>query len=206
MKLAIIGTAGRATDGKILASRPDLYLDTMKRAALKVADLTNSTTLLSGGAAWSDHIAILLFLDNPSRFRLQLELPAPLVTDGDGKSFDDNGTGNFKNNPGAVSNHYHRLFKKALIKLQPNWSPFIDFKRIYDYAEYSSRVTYGFLNRNLIVAREANHCIAMTFGNGAQLKDGGTAHTMSHFLARENHGKAYHLDLNTLKLYEDAKT
>lgn len=215
MKLAIIGTAGRGEDGKRLASDPNNYIQRMLDAAKKVSEITGSTDLISGAAAWADHIAVLLFRDNPDKYSIELELASPLVSDGNcGYKFDDKGTGDFKNNCGAISNHYHKQFKKAFHKSRPSWnpapawSPFDDFfalncKRANHPEKVIFNVGTGFLERNLEVAQKADHCLAMTFGNGKRLKDGGTAHTMSNFLVK-GMGTAWHLDLNTLKLYEGA--
>lgn len=205
MKLAIIGTAGRAADGKILSSDPVYYYDRMQAAALKVADMVGATKLISGGAAWSDHIAVTLFLAHPDRFSLELHLPTRLVENGDEYRFDDNGTRDFKNNPGAVSNHYHDLFKKALSNRYKDWSPYKDFFRCINSKNFSHKITFGFLNRNIVVAKESDACIAMTFGKDNYLKDGGTAHTMSKFLSKGLDPKlAYHLDLNQMKLFDNA--
>lgn len=209
-KLAIIGTAGRADDGKRLAADPERYLTRMLDAAREVSKLTGATELISGGAAWADHIAVLLFLEDPEHYSLELELPAKLIqADAGVRVFDDKGTHDFKSNPGAVSNHYHKAFTKAVAKVRPGFSSFAHFGDIEDVhvglaAEVRLNIGTGFLERNLVVAAKAHHCLAMTFGNGKQLKDGGTAHTMSNFLAKRGHGAAYHLDLNMLKLWEGA--
>lgn len=210
-KLAIIGTAGRADDGKRLALDPETYLTRMLDAAREVSKLTGAIELISGGAGWSDHVAVLLFIEDPDRYTLELELPAALEPDDERRMrYHDKGTRDFKGNAGAISNHYHRLFSKALFKASLEWSSFRDFHIIQKTDHYARRLTInvgtGFLERNLVVASKAHHCLAMTFGNGKQLKDGGTAHTMSHFLAKRDHGDAYHLDLNTLKLWKDAIT
>jgi hypothetical protein len=206
MRLAIIGTAGRADDGKRLASDPEMYLERMQAAVLKVRELTGSNIFLSGGASWADHCAVLLYNEYVGQFGLELELPARLVDDGkDGMRYEDHGTRDFKNNPGAVSNHYLKLMQKAFVKTRPHWSPFKDFHEGSE-GNVVYTVTPGFLARNLVVAAKADHVIAMTFGSGAKLKEGGTAHTMRAFLARPDHGDAYHLDLNTLKLYKGATT
>ncbi len=203
-KLAIIGTAGRGDDGKRLAADPDRYLLRMLDAARKVSEITGATSLISGGAAWSDHLAVLLFLHDPSRYSLELEVPAELVSDGaNGLKYHDKGTGDFKNNPGGVSNHYHRLFNRAVGTLRLS-SSFQDFAKAVE-AGAVVNVGTGFFERNLVVASKADYCLAMTFGDKAQLKDGGTAHTMSAFLRKANHGQAFHLDLNTITLYKGAR-
>lgn len=61
----------------------------------------------------------------------------------------------------------------------------------------------GFLDRNLLVAAEADVFLAMTFGDKSEVKDGGTKHTVNAMLKQGKYG--YHLDLNVLKLYPNAK-
>ena len=60
----------------------------------------------------------------------------------------------------------------------------------------------GFKDRNTLVANCANTFIAMTFGDGARVKEGGTADTVRKMLARGISG--YHLDLNTMRLHKNA--
>jgi hypothetical protein len=199
--LAIIGTAGRGEDGKRLASDPIMYLAEMKRAALDVAYRVGAKKLVSGGAAYADHIAIRMHLEDPSRFFLKLELPAELVKVDEGLGFKDTGERNPHTNPGGTANYYHRRFRDAVNK--PGWSPFSDFTRTLPHILTEVRVTSGFLARNLVVAAEADHCLAMTFGEGPKVKDGGTAHTMTAFL-KKGVGTSWHFDLNTLKLHEGA--
>lgn len=199
-RLAIIGTAGRGDDGKALTARTAEYYGRMLDAARKVAALTGSKALVSGGASWSDHVAVTLFLEDPNGYSLELELPERLDRLADGRlRFHDKGTGDFKGNPGAVSNHYHKRFAKAL-----GHDPYEDFALALANEGCSSTVTFGFHARNLVVAAKADHLLAMTFGEGRKLKDGGTAHTTEAFLARKDRGEAYHLDLNTLKLWPGA--
>lgn len=199
-KLAIIGTAGRGDDGKALSANVAHYYGRMLDAARKVAELTGSKALVSGGASYADHVAVTLFLENPNGYTLELELPERLDRLADGKlRYFDKGTGDFKQNPDAVSNHYHKRFGKVLGR-----DPFDDFRAAQLFPTFTSTVTFGFHARNLVVAQKADHLLAMTFGTGNRLKDGGTAHTTEAFLARRNRGDAYHLDLNTLKLWPGA--
>lgn len=61
----------------------------------------------------------------------------------------------------------------------------------------------GFLDRNLLVAKDADIFLAMTFGNDNEVKDGGTKHTVNAMLKQGKRG--WHLNLNTLKLFCNAK-
>lgn len=198
--LAIIGTAGRKGDGPRLDADPNRYLERMQAAALKVAELCGATELVSGGAAWADHIAVMLFLAHPTRFTLRLELPAPLVPlAGGGLAFEDTGVRDFVANPGGTSNHYHENFGRSAFRYRGR-SPRDDFAAIQGNPRVSIQVTPGLFARNKKVAL-ADHCLAMTFGEGRALKDGGTANTMSAFCARPDRGRAFHLDLSDCRLY-----
>lgn len=180
----------------------------MLAAARKLADLTHATHLVSGGAAWADHMAVLLFLSDPARFTLQIEAPDEMVTAPSGglqyADTGERGPRSFINNPGGTSNHYLQAFADALAITRPQWSPFLDFALVAGHPRVTIRVTHGFQARNLLVAG-AQNALAMTFGEGSLLKDGGTANTMNAFLSRPDHGLAYHLDLSAMKLHAKAR-
>jgi hypothetical protein len=59
------------------------------------------------------------------------------------------------------------------------------------------------MERNTKVAEEADIILAMTFGTGAYIKDGGTADTVRKYFAISGHNVGYHYDLNTLTLHDD---
>ena len=203
--LAIIGTAGRKNDAALLAADPERFAERMLAAALKVADRTKTNHLVSGGAAWADHVAVWLFLSDPTRFTLQIEAPAPFVTAGTGGlEYADTGERDFIKNPGGTSNHYLRAFADTLGLARPEWSPFIDFALVAGHPRATIRVTHGFQPRNLLVA-QSTHALAMTFGGGRVLQDGGTAKTMTAFLARPDHGESYHLDLGAMRMHAGAQ-
>ena len=112
VSLAIIGTAGRGDDYAKLSSDPQRYWNRMIESACKVAELVKADTLVSGGAGWADHCAVALFLFNPSRYRLVLELPASLEADQyDGLCFRDSGA---RGDCGGIANYYHKRLTKLL--------------------------------------------------------------------------------------------
>lgn len=204
MKLAIIGTAGRKDDAARLGGNPGHYYRRMLDAARQVAIYIGADTLVSGGAAWADFMAIALYLEPPNKYQLELHLPAPFCVDaGRGWAFLDTGGVSWITNPGGTANHYLRQFAKQCEPFGGEDFPWKQYKTVQADPEVWTCRSQGFKERNLEVAK-ADHCLAMTFGDGRKVKDGGTAHTMSAFLARPNHGASYHLDLNTLKLYKDA--
>lgn len=75
-------------------------------------------TLMSGGAAWADHLAIVIwnmYQIDRSIFEctitnIILHLPCAITTDG----YEDNGSKNWITNPGPLSNSYHRKFSSVL--------------------------------------------------------------------------------------------
>ncbi len=79
------------------------------------------------------------------------------------------------------------------------------FAKVPNTSKPNGEITHhgGFLDRNLLVAKDADMFLAMTFGNKSEVKDGGTKHTVNAVLKQGKQG--YHLDLNDLKLYSGAK-
>jgi hypothetical protein len=189
-KLAIIGTAGRKEDGERLSG---LIYESMLTAARTVIKLEKITHLVSGGAAWADHVAVTIFIRDRKRpEKLTLHLPA--IYDSLKGQYFDSGERDFISNPGGTANYYHKKFSQALQinslwELGEAWAACADFV-----------VTPGFKERNTKVANEADVLLAMTFGEGARVKDGGTADTVSKFLSLGK-GSVYHYNLNDLSLY-----
>lgn len=201
MKLAIIGTAGRREDADILTRAHWRMMCVIGRT---VAVTTGATELVSGGAAYADHVAVQLFLDGDVK-RLSLHLPADLHPSGFASTSDPY-------DAGRVANHYHREFSKvagidSLAQLN---------QAVGAGAKVSVNLN-GFKARNTDVANSADVMLAFTFGQGERLKDSGTKDTWDKFLARrvanqreadmngainsKGPGHAYHFDLNSRKLY-----
>ena len=179
--VAVIGTAGRKDDAARL--KVDSF-DRMYDFACGTIAEWGVREAVSGGAAWADHVAVRLFLDGKVE-RLRLHFPAVFAG------------GRFQmNQDGEIANHYHRKFTAAR-----------GFDSLAEIAEAVAKgadvtVSRGFFARNAIVAREATHMLAFTFGQPSQdapdgvpyadflpsdagfkqseaggLRDGGTAHT-----------------------------
>ena len=173
--VGIIGTAGRQEDGARLTEGDYRYLVGYIGKAVKPNDV-----LVSGGAAWADHVAVQLFLDGKVG-GLVLHLPAELIVGKDGKL-------TFKNagypSAGSTANYYHSLFDKAL-KVESGSS----LRQIQEAIDRGAVVTFGdgtqgnegMKTRNSLVARDARDVlVAMTFDPNMRTqnpKDGGTADT-----------------------------
>ena len=173
--VGIIGTAGRREDGARLTESDYRYLVSYIGGAVKPNDV-----LISGGAAWADHVAVQLFLDGKVG-GLVLHLPAELIVGPDGKlTFRNGGFGT----AGNTANYYHSLFDKAL-KVESGYS----LKQIQEAIDRGAVVTFGdgtqgnegMKARNSLVARDArDFLVAMTFDPDMKRqtpKDGGTADT-----------------------------
>ena len=191
IKIGIIGTAGRKEDAEKL--NPEKFQQ-MKAAVLGIIapHTSKPITFVSGGAAVADHIAVQLFLALPNT-RLHLHLPAQYdmalhkFVEEPGKMFA----------PGNIANYYHRQFWKRCRQSS------LDELHQAISCGAQATVTPGFKQRNSKVANDADLMVALTFGEGAMLKDGGTLDCMTKFLQRHA-GESAHVDLHTMQVYSPA--
>lgn len=165
--IAIIGTAGRKADEHKLTK------EIWNKMIVKAEDIItkewefrwSEVALVSGGAAYSDHVAVVLFTKNKQETRLTLELPCAW----DKTQFKDLGIFSPNLNPGGTSNFYHRKFSKKM-----GIDSLEDIARaIEEGADIA--ISKGFNDRNNKVAR-ADRMIAFTFGD-RNPQDGGTGFT-----------------------------
>jgi hypothetical protein len=152
----------------------------MYEDALGRFDQSKEYKLVSGGAAWADHLAVELFLNCPEFFKeLQLYLPAPLTAKGiyEGE----------RASSGSASNWYHEMFRDA--------TGVDGRQRILDAIAQGARAESepkaagmgAFFVRNAKVARASNACLAYTWGEGAEPADGGTKDTWRQISGRRVH-------------------
>ncbi|MBK1669081.1 hypothetical protein CKO28_13665 [Rhodovibrio sodomensis] len=187
-RIAIIGTAGRKDDGARLTRH--VWEQMLADARQQLADIQviegadpATTTLVSGGAAYADHLAVKLYREGLAA-DLELHLPAELSDNG---FVEDPARGRM--DAGRVANYYHGQFKSR--------TGVDGLAELRAAAASGARVevTHGFKERNTKVANSADVLLAYTFGGGreitsavpgelayadataAGLKDGGTADT-----------------------------
>lgn len=190
--LGIAGSAGRKDDAKKLSKK---HFESMILVASGlIEELSNNnypiSTIISGGAAWADFVAIQLFLDKKVN-NLRLFLPCEWES------------GSFlskkEKDEGSILNYYHKQFQmvtgiNSLTKMQIAKN---------EGAEFIS--CRGFYARNYLVAK-SDFLLAMTFGNGAEVKSGGTSHCVKCYLDRVRKegffDKSFHYNLNDGKVYE----
>jgi hypothetical protein len=177
-KIAIIGTAGRDKNPLLT---PYLW-ETMK-ADLQTR-VKQTDTLISGGAAWADHLAIYAYLAGWCQ-SLELKLPAPLAS--------DRFLGDFKSS-GSASNHYHHIFgniieENTIIQI----SHAIRMGATFDFEPMLSGIS-GMFIRNAKIAKDCTSIIAYTFGDGDIPADGGTKNTWNKAKTTER----VHIDLKKI--------
>lgn len=199
VSFSIVGTAGRKDDNNRLSFQHFKSMYGISKGLIEILGESNyaPTVLVSGGAAWADHVAVKLFLDGVVK-QLRLFLPCPF----ENGMFKDTGNEDFKLNPGRVANKYHSLFKEKT-GINSLSDLVISKERGAEF-----RVANGFYARNGLVAK-SDILLAMTFGNKEYVKDGGTAHTVKTYLSRVKRegffDKSFHYNLFDGILYKEAK-
>lgn len=169
--ISIIGTSGRKEALKGLS--PKLYHSMVRKAEEVIDSLSLSKEeilLVSGGAAWSDHVAVSLFLTG-NYGGLKLYLPAPF--DEEKEAFFDTGVVNWKTNPGGTANYYFRPFSRSMGRnMLKDLKKALEKGAIIDIPTGKSS---GFHGRNTLVAR-SDVVLAFTWGK-KEPEDGGTKDT-----------------------------
>lgn len=182
--VAIIGTANRK---KELLSKMsvELYEKMVKRAHKTIVNDLNldmsNVILVSGGAAWSDHVAVSLF----NRYcynALKLYIPC----DWKESKYHDNGARGWRHNPGYSANLYHRQFSDIML---------CDTLKEIEESRQNGAVLYvqdGFHARNTCIA-ESDNLIAFTWANNENEITGGSRDTW-----RKCENRKIHISINDL--------
>lgn len=163
-KIAIIGTAGRDKNYPLNAKHWDFMCNIVR------AELEPDDHLISGGAAWADHVAVWAFRMGLVH-SLSLHLPAPMWY---GKYLGDFGTS------GGAANYYHEKFSLTM-----GGGTLDTLAQIGDCIVRGVHYTYqpvahgykAMAERNKLVAAECDHLMAFTLGLGDEPADGGTKMT-----------------------------
>lgn len=186
VKVAIIGTAGRDEHAPQLTAK--LY-HKMKELCDGIICMIfeldpNNVVLISGGAAWSDHIAVDLF--NEGRYpSLTLYLPAPW-------DFDKRRYKETNSACARVANRYHDGFSQATDRKT---------LREIDQAIMHSAIAIdydGFVERNTVIANECQYLIAFTWAENETSIVGGTHDTWEKCKITSNKKKV-HISLLHIK-------
>lgn len=175
--VSIVGTAGRDDNPRYDIALFDKMINTAKHLLKNFDDFV----LVSGGAAWADHIAVRLFLEGRAS-HLVLHLPAEFI---EGK-FNDNGVFSSSRNPGKTANYYHRKFQ-SLTGVNS-----LDEIKLAIEKGAEIHTHDGFMKRNTFVAM-SDFLIAFTWGNDQPPNKGGTRDTWNKCV-----GRKYHISLTQL--------
>ncbi len=196
--ISIIGTAGRdkSMDSAMTRELWQAMLDDARdRVETAAGELGRPVHLVSGGAAWADHLAVALFLEkrDPGCIAgLTLHLPAPLSKTGPGFEGPDIRQGG---SSGAAASWYHQKFSRAvgidsLAQLREAIS------KGAQITEEPAGPGYGAMTRrNLKIAKASGRLLAYTWGSGDAPDDGGTSDTWS----RAEHARREHVSLGALQ-------
>ena len=184
--LAIIGTAGRG--GVEMTPTHWEVMTTVTSMAVALG----YDQMISGGAAWADHSAVAVYNANPGQLHLHLCLPCKFhmpdeesEEDTSWPMFADDGSRDWRTNPGGTANHYHRKFSEAV------WD--YEYQSLAQIAEAikggaTSQTGRGFHARNKDVVHSADAMLAMTLSPGMSPEKGGTGHAWGQF---KSHKKGY---------------
>lgn len=182
LRLAIIGTAGRGGyESRTLSiEHIEFMINKVNRYIRRTMKTDKSNVILvSGGSAWADHIAVLLY--NTNKFGgLELYLPAKFSLRK--KRFNDTYEGNRLN--GLHTNYW--------IKIGEN-SPFDDLVEAITNSNTKVIVKKGFKERNTLISKNNDYLIAFTFNSdNNEPKEGGTKDTWD----KTNHENKKHYSLS----------
>jgi hypothetical protein len=203
ISLAIIGTAGRLDDEKRLSKESFGAMCLVAEELIKQLGENNYpvTHLVSGGSAWADHVAVKLFL-NKKVSNLRVFIPCQFengmftdiipvrVIHGVNKQFEPGSTLNVLHNKFSRKVGIHSLTEIHLAQIEG--AEILPCKG-------------GFYGRNAMVAK-SDILLAMTFGEGRTVKEGGTADTVRRYLTRVYKegffDKSFHYNLSDGKIYK----
>ena len=175
-RVAIIGTCGRDANKNLLTF--NLY-EKMKMIVVKQLKSlkTKNVELISGGAAWADHLAVDIFLNQSIPCSLHLFLPT---------AFDIKNNRYANNSVGNTSNFYHECFSKKMKR-----NTLLEIGEALRKGA-TNTVRNGFYARNFDIA-QADKLIALSWScKKSEPSSGGTLHTWN--LAK-NKNQKYHINL-----------
>jgi hypothetical protein len=109
--VSVIGTANRDNDSRMDSALFDRMVTATHEAICARGRSPETTQLVSGGAAWADHVAVRLFTSGLGYGSLRLCLPAPW--DAEAGCFVDTAPA-AKGAPGARTNQLHAVFSRGL--------------------------------------------------------------------------------------------
>lgn len=161
-----------------ILNNSEMYID-------KLGDDWSQFHLHGGGAPWADQAAVDLYLKHPT---CKLTLHLPCKWDHIKHQFTDNGSRDWRTNPGYLLNSLHKKFSQ---ELKLNTLDIIQ-KAINQGAQVLDHYK-GFHARNLPLGK-CDELLAFTFAVGSSPKSpGGTYYTWQHATCPIDHRKHFTL-------------
>jgi hypothetical protein len=176
MKIGVIGTAGRDCLDKLDSVVYDKMAVDLRDILLDICSYSGgSIELVSGGAAWADHLAVRIYLkDTVLVESIHLYLPCVFYT-----------YSNVFNNSkeGKTLNYYHSKFSSKVC--DSGVDLFYSRKQLSQVIEDKANYTLipGFKNRNIEVGK-VDVLVAYTFGKKVPLNNTGTWHCWKNSVAK----------------------
>ncbi len=167
---AIIGSAGRGDEALKFTSSAlfDRMVDRVEKVLTEELKLPLPFHFLSsGGSAWSDHVAVALFLAGKAR-NLLLELPCKW--DKAKSCFD------CKSEEGQRLNQLHRSFSRVR-----GVDSLAEIQAASKLPGFMCQVRRGFLRRNDALAKECMYLVALGWSETGKPESGGTLYTWNKF-------------------------
>lgn len=181
MHISIIGSA----DLNVAADKFEVMVNTAESIITAFNLPWDQITLVSGGAAWADHVAVMVSLRHNTK--LKLFLPCEWIPHDDSGNYADTHVRDWRVNPGYLANLYHMKFSVALKR---------DTLQDIETARRNGAlidVSPGFHKRNLKVAK-SDFLIAFTSSHTNEPPPkGGTRHTWNACKVPKVHVSLYDL-------------
>lgn len=173
--VAIIGTAGRNQVPTIQE------WDYMLQQA--VANVSPTDWVVSGGAAWADHLAVQLYLDGLVA-GIIIHFPAPF--------FNSKYVEHSSKSAGSAANYYHNkmsnvLGYNTLSQISEVLACAATDKNVESTFQPAQAGYQGMFARNKLIAESATRMLAFTYAKGDVPADGGTKDTWDNFQGPKKH-------------------
>jgi hypothetical protein len=178
MRVGVIGTAGRNCLDRLNADVYDKMALDFENILRNIREVENkSIELVSGGAAWVDHLAVRIYLEDiVSVESIHLYLPC--------KFYLLNSCFDCYSQEGKTLNFYHGKFSSIIIEEDLDF--FYSRKQLSMVIDNESNYTVisGFKNRNIEVGK-VDLLVAYTFGKNVPLSGSGTWHCWKNSIAKK---------------------
>ena len=209
IRLGIIGTAGRREDGTRMSR---VVYKAMAEEVYRLIQVEwrlapSNIQLVSGGAAWSDHLAVDMLLagakktkwaNRPAFHSLKLYLAASW--DSPNQCYSEVQRGAY--NTGKISNWYHHKFTERM--QEHGLKDYHSLERLHRCIQQGrqgrlpviAEIGSDFFKRNQNIASNVDYLIAFTWASGPIPKKGGTLYTWEHTQLPDS--RKTHVSLATL--------